>query len=136
MHRFKSALHEIAYASGQAQILLFGLWSMVVSGIYSLDGDWILLCAWWKFLGFVIASSIVWASTNTKKRLVLCSVMTSLLVGAVFTTKAVQITDPDILRGTTQSHYFILVLMVGWGFYLANLMSRQLLEKKRLEDAR
>lgn len=135
MSRFKSALHEIVYASGQSQILLFGLWTMVISGIYSLDGNWILLGAFWKFLGFLIASSIVWGDGECKKYLVLASVITSLAVGAVFTTKAVQIADPDILRGTTQSHYFILVLMVGWGFYLANLMSRQLLEKKRLENA-
>lgn len=134
-NRFRSTLHEIWYASGQAQILLFGLWSTVVSGLYQLEGNWILLCSAWKLLGFIIASSIVWSKTKCKQYLVLASVFLALIVGAVFTTKAVEITDPDILRGATQSHYFIIVLIVIWGFYLANLMSRQLLEKERRKNA-
>lgn len=128
--RFKSAINEIWYASGQAQILLFGIWTVVASGLYSLPDEWILLAAVWKLLGFITASSIVWVCTKVKLRLVILSVFNSLLVGAVFTTKAMMIGDQDVLRGATQSHYFVIILFVFWGFYLANLMARQLLERR------
>lgn len=130
MTRFKAAINEIWYASGQAQVLLFGLWTIVVSGLYQLEGEWALLAITWKFVGFITASSILWGCTKTKQRLIIACVFNSLLVGAVFTTKAVMIGDQDVLRGTTQSHYFVIILFVFWGFYLANLMSRQMLERR------
>lgn len=130
--RLRSALEAIWYAEGSAQFLIYGVWVIVLSGLYSLTGAWELLAAIWKLEGLALLVATVWGSLRTKQALILLTVMTAIGVGAVFTTKAAMLTDGNILRGATQSHYMTIAVLVAWGFYLANLCSRQRLELSKM----
>jgi hypothetical protein len=129
--KLHKTLEAVWYAAGPAQYLMYGIWVIVISGLFNLDGNYQLIPTFWKFLGFAIFVATIWGTLRQKMMLILCSTMTAIVVGAVFATKAVMFGDADIMRAATQSHYFSLVIIITWGFYLSNLCSRQMLEFKR-----
>lgn len=129
--RLRYVLEAIWYAEGSAQFLTYGIWVIILSGMFSLTGVWELLAAIWKLEGLAVVVATVWGSLRIKQALILLSAMTAIAVGAVFTTKAAML-DVEILRGATQSHYMTIAVLVAWGFYLANLCSRQRMELSRM----
>jgi len=129
-------LEAVWYAAGPAQFLMYGIWTIVLSGMFALDGWWQLLATAWKFFGFLVFVVTIWGSLKQKQLYILVCTITAVVVGAVYTSKAMVFTDVDALRGATQSHYMAIAVLVAWGFYLANLCSRQILEfeKMGIED--
>jgi hypothetical protein len=131
--KFKRTLEAVWYAAGPAQFLMYGVWVSVLSGMFGLQDGWQLLATFWKFLGALVFAITIWGTLRQKQLImVVCTIM-SVVVGAVYTTKSMHLSlDMDMHRGMTQSHYMVLVVFVVWGFYLANLCSRQLLEFERM----
>lgn len=130
--KLRHALEAFWYGTGLAQFLMYGVWTVVASGMFALDGGWQLLATAWKVVGALIFAATIWGTMQQKQTLILLGTMLSIMVGAVYTSKAVVFSDVDVLRGATQSHYMVIVVLVAWGFYLANLCSRQRMEFKRM----
>lgn len=130
--KLRETLNAVWFAAGPAQFLMYGVWTIVVSGMFALDGWWQLLATFWKFIGALIFVATIWGSMKQKQALILAGTMASIIVGAVYTSKAMVFPDVDVLRGATQSHYMVILVLVAWGFYLANLCSRQRMEFKRM----
>ena len=129
--KLQATLEAVWYAAGPAQYLMYGVWTTVVSGMYHLEGDYQLLATLWKLIGFSTVVGTIWGTLQQKKLLILASVMNAVLVGSIYTTHAVMFEDPDTLRAATQAQYMTLVVLIVWGFYLANLAERQQLEFAR-----
>jgi len=131
--KLRRTLEAVWYAAGPAQFLMYAVWTVVVSGMFSLEGSWQLLATVWKMLGALVFAATVWGTLRQKQALILASTMVALIVGAIYTSKAMMFMgDADTLRGATQSHYMVVMVLVAWGFYLANLCSRQMMEFKRM----
>lgn len=126
--KLHKTLQAVWYAAGPAQYLMYGIWCIVISGMFHLEGGYQLLSTAWKFLGFAIFISTIWGSLRQKMILILISTLLAIAVGAVYTTHAVMFTNGDVIRAATQSHYMSIFVMVVWGYYLANLCSRQKME--------
>lgn len=131
MTKLKRTLDAVWYAAGPAQFLLYGMWTIIVSGLFPLDSWWQLAATAWKFNGAAIVVATVWGSLAVKRTTMLLNAFLAIIVGAAFTSKAVMFGDGDVIRAATQSHYMILMLVVLWGFYLANLAERQRMEFKK-----
>lgn len=132
--KLNKTLQAVWYAAGPAQYLLYGIWTVVISGLFPLDGAYQLLPTVWKFNGALIVVATIWGGMQHKQFVILANTFLAIMVGSVYTAKAAMVAmtvDADTLRGTTQSHYMALALLVAWGFYLANLVSRQRLEFAR-----
>lgn len=130
--KLRQTLESVWYAAGPAQFLMYAVWTIVVSGMFSLEGSWQLLATVWKMLGVLVFAATIWGSLKQKQTLILVSTIVALVVGAVYTSKAMMFGDVDILRAATQSHYMVIMVLVAWGFYLANLCARQMMEFKRM----
>ena len=132
--KLRKTLQAVWYAAGPAQYLLYGIWTVVISGLFSFEGAYQLLPTFWKFNGALIVAVTIWGSMAAKQNVILINTFIAIIVGAVYSSKAAMVSfglDVDILRGATQSHYMSLVLLVAWGFYLANLVARQRMEFTR-----
>ena len=131
--KLRKTLEAVWYAAGPAQFLMYGVWVVVVSGMFALEDGWQLLATFWKFLGVMVFCVTIWGTLRQKQLfLVLCTI-TTVVVGAVYTSKAVHFgADLDTHRAATQSHYMVVAVLVIWGFYLANLCSRQIMEFDRM----
>lgn len=134
MSKFSRTLEAVWYAAGPAQFLIYGVWVVVVSGMFSLQDGWQLLATAWKFMGATVFAVTVWGNLKQKQASILVCTITTMVVGAVYTSKAMHFGDLDLdtHRAATQSHYMVIVLLVAWGFYLANLCSRQRMEFERM----
>ena len=134
MSKLGRTLEAVWYAAGPAQFLMYGIWVIVVSGMFSLQDGWQLLASSWKFMGFLVFVVTVWGTLKQKQFCILCCTITTMVVGAVYTSKAVhfQNLDLDTHRAATQSHYMVLAVLIAWGFYLANLCARQRMEFGRM----
>jgi hypothetical protein len=128
--KFKRTLEAVWYAAGPAQFLMYGVWVIAVSGMFSLVDGWQLLATTWKFMGATVFAVTIWGTLKQKQLAILSCTITTVVVGAVYTSKAMHFTeiDLDTHRAATQSHYMVIVVLVAWGFYLANLCARQQLE--------
>lgn len=129
--KLNKTLEAVWYAAGPAQFLLYGAWTVIVSGLFPLEDYWQLVPTIWKMNGALIIAVTIWGKLVHKKWTILFNAFLAIIVGSVFTSKAVMLADADIIRAATQSHYMILFLIVFWGFYLANLASRQSMEFRR-----
>lgn len=126
-------LESVWYAAGPAQFLMYGVWVVVLSGMFGLDGTWQLLCTFWKFMGAFVIVTTVWGTLKQRQLVMLLSTLTAVVVGSVYTSRAMVFVDVDvnIHRAMTQSHYMVIAVLVIWGYYLANLTSRQIMEFKK-----
>jgi len=129
--KLQKTLDAVWYAAGPAQFLLYGLWTVIVSGLFPLEDYWQLLPTVWKMNGALIVAVTIWGNLAQKKWTILLNTFLAIIVGSVFASKAVMLADADIIRAATQAHYMILFLIVFWGFYLANLAARQSMEFRR-----
>jgi hypothetical protein len=130
--RLRKTLESVWYSTGQAQFLMYGVWVIVLSGMFSLEGWWQLLATWWKLVGVLVFLATIWGSLRQKQLSILVCTITTVVVGAVYTSKGMSIGDVDIHRAATQSHYMVVVVLVTWGFYLANLCSRQMMAFEKM----
>ena len=131
--KFRKTLEAVWYAAGPAQFLMYGIWVIVLSGMFGLQGGWQLLATLWKFLGVLVFAITIWGTLRQKQLVMVACTILAIVVGAVYTSKSMHLSlDMDMHRGMTQSHYMVLVVFVIWGFYLANLCSRQLMEFDRM----
>lgn len=143
MTKLHNTLEAVWYAAGPAQYLLYGIWTVVISGNFQMDGWHALFPAAWKMLGFAIIVITIWGSMRIKQYAILLNTFMALIVGAIYTSCAMMVgaevgaKNIDLLRGSTQSQYMALLLLIVWGFYLANLISRQRMEFGRagIDDA-
>lgn len=132
----KAILEDFRAASGRQQFVMYGIWTVVVSGLFQLEDAWQLISTTWKFFGaFVVYAAIFESLWLTKYFLLLCN-FTAVATGAVFTSKAMQFRDGEILRAATQSHYFVILIVAVWGFYLANLCQRQIWEAETMGNVK
>jgi len=129
--KLAKTLEAVWYAAGPAQYLMYGIWTVAISGLFQLEGAYQLLATLWKFIGAAVFFVTIWGSLKQKMLLILLGTLNAIAVGIVVTSKAVMFGDSDIIRATTQSHYMSIFVIVVWGFYLANLCSRQMFEFKR-----
>jgi hypothetical protein len=138
IRQLTKTLEAVWYAAGPAQYLLYGLWTIVVSGNFVLDGWHVMFPVIWKLNGVAVILITVWGSMRAKQYVILLNAMIAIAVGAIYTSCAIMVgaqigaADIDYLRGSTQSNYLSLVLMVVWGYYLANLVSRQRMEFRKV----
>lgn len=129
--KLSKTLEAVWYAAGPAQYLMYGVWCIVISGMFHLEGSLQLLPTAWKFLGFIIVLVTIWGTLAQKMWTILISTILALVIGALYTSHAMMFNDGDTIRAAMQSHYMAIFVMVFWGYYLANLCARQRLEFKR-----
>ena len=131
--KLQQTLEAVWYAAGPAQFLMYGVWVVVLSGMFGLQDGWQLLATFWNFLGVLVFAITIWGNLKQKQLAIVACTITAVVVGAVYTSKSMHLAlDADMHRGLTQSHYMVITIFVVWGFYLANLCSRQLMEYERM----
>ena len=136
MDRLRETLKAVWYAAGPAQYLAFGLWTIVASGLFPLTDAMAIIAAFWKFTGFAIIVLTIWGSMEMKRMAILIGTLFSVAVGAMYMTRFGVFMDGDELRAAMQSRLMAIVLLTGWGYYLANLCTRQIYELRRLGGER
>ena len=131
-NKLRDTLDAVKYAAGPAQFLLFGLFSFVLSGLFLMD-NWLTLSATiWKFMGVGIIIATIWGGLAHRRAVMMATVFMIGITGSFYFTTFDMFTDSDELRAAMQTKLMIIFLMLGWGFYLANLISRQVIEFERM----
>lgn len=136
MDKLRETLKAVWYAAGPAQYLAFGLWTIVASGLFPLTDAMAIVAAFWKFTGFAVIVLTIWGSMEAKRMAILIGTLFSVAVGAMYMTRFGVFMDGDELRAAMQSRLMAIVLLTGWGYYLANLCTRQIYELRRLGGER
>lgn len=136
MEKLRETLMAIWYAAGPAQYIAFGLWTIVISGFFPLNDAMALMSAVWKICGMGIVILTIWGSMEAKRMAILIGTLFSVAVGAMYMTRFGVFMDGDELRAAMQSRLMAVFLMVAWGYYLANLCTRQIYELRRLRGER
>ena len=131
-NKLRDTLDAVKYAAGPAQFLLFGLFSFVLSGLFLMD-SWLTLSATiWKFMGIGIIIATIWGGLAHRRAVMMATVFMVGITGSFYFTTFDMFTDSDELRAAMQTKLMIIFLMLGWGFYLSNLISRQVIEFERM----
>lgn len=132
MTRLQEILDSVAHSDSPAQFLLFGLFSFILSGLFPMD-SWLTLSATvWKFLGVGCIIATIWAALPTRRLIMLVTTMSTIVTGAFYFSTFNMFDDSNELRTAMQSRIMIIFLMIAWGLYLANLVTRQILEVDRV----
>lgn len=132
MTKLQNILDSVAHSDSPAQFLLFGLFSFILSGLFPMD-SWLTLSATvWKFLGVGCVISTIWATLPTRRLVMLITTMTIIVTGAFYFSTFNMFHDSNELRTAMQSRIMIVFIMIAWGLYLANLVTRQMLELDRV----
>ena len=132
MTKLQEILDSVAHSDSPVQFLLFGLFSFVLSGLFPMD-SWLTLSATvWKFLGVGCIVATIWAALPTRRLIMLITTMMIIVTGAFYFSTFNMFDDSNDLRTAMQSRIMIVFLMIAWGLYLANLVTRQILELDRV----
>lgn len=132
MTRLQETLDAVVHSDSPAQFLLFGLFSFVLSGLFPMD-SWLTVSATvWKFAGMACIITTIWASHTTRRLVMLLTTMSIIVTGAFYFSTFNMFDDSNELRTAMQSRIMIVFIMVAWGLFLANLVTRQLLELNRM----
>jgi hypothetical protein len=128
----KGALQSIKSANGTAQYLLFAWWGMVFSGmLVGMHTHTLAIIALALCSAFVYYSAI-FLCRQWIKRAILTTTFVSVAIAA------------DFMYGTCKDHgqflydirhttyYLAFITMFNHGFYLSHLLTRQILEAKRI----
>lgn len=102
---------------------------MTVSGFFNLTGYYQIIPTLWKFAGFACLVVTIWGSLAHKRKAILVCVGFAILTASVYSRTAVQLPDEFAVRGLAQSQYMSVFVLIAWGYYLANLYSRQILAR-------
>lgn len=132
MTRLQETLDAVVHSDSPAQFLLFGLFSFVLSGLFPMD-SWLTLSATvWKFSGVGCIIATVWSGLPFRRAVMLFTTMSIIVTGAFYFSTFNHYVDSNELRTAMQSRIMIIFSMIAWGLFLANLVTRQLLETERM----
>lgn len=132
MTRLQETLDAVVHSDSPAQFLLFGLFSFVLSGLFPMD-SWLTLSATvWKFAGVACIATTIWASPPIRRLTMLLTTMSIIVTGAFYFSTFSMFNDSNELRAAMQSRIMIVFAMIAWGLFLANLVTRQMLEIERI----
>jgi hypothetical protein len=132
MTRLHQVLDSVVHSDSPAQFLLFGLFSFVLSGLFPMDSWLTLSASLWKFAGVGCILATIWASQVVRRAAMLVTTMLIIVTGAFYFSTFSVFDDSNDLRAAMQSRIMIVFLMTAWGLFLANLITRQILETDRL----
>ena len=132
MTRIQETLDAVVHSDSPAQFLLFGLFSFILSGLYPMD-TWLTLSATiWKFAGVACIVTTIWSSPNIRRLVMLITTMSIIVTSAFYFSTFNAFEDSNELRAAMQSKIMIAFLMIAWGLFLANLVTRQIFELDRV----
>lgn len=132
MTRLQQVLDAVVHSDSPAQFLLFGLFSFVLSGLFPMDSWLTLSASLWKFAGIGCILATIWAGQAVRRAAMLATTMLIIVTGAFYFSTFSMFHDSNDLRAAMQSRIMIVFLMTAWGLFLANLITRQMLETDRL----
>ena len=132
MTRLQQVLDSVVHSDSPAQFLLFGLFSFVLSGLFPMDSWLTLSASLWKFAGIGCILATIWAGQAVRRAAMLVTTMLIIVTGAFYFSTFSVFDDSNDLRAAMQSRIMIVFLMTAWGLFLANLITRQILETDRL----
>ena len=145
----RETYRKVMSANGPAQLLTYSFWGILMAGMF--NGVCCIstpLLIAWGTVSLLILPATIWASTTTIRNLVLLDVLISAYILAIFTLHEPHVVAPvyysfdgagiATARDTGQTHglsdWFhasALIWMTAHALYLADLLNRQILEKKR-----
>lgn len=132
MSRLQETLDSVVHSDSPAQFLLFGLFSFILSGLFPMD-SWLTLSATiWKFAGVACIVTTIWSPHSVRRLVMLVTTMSIIVTGAFYFSTFNAFEDSNELRAAMQSRIMIVFLMIAWGLFLANLVTRQIFELDRV----
>lgn len=132
MTRVQETLDAVVHSDSPAQFLLFGLFSFVLSGLFPMDSWLTISASVWKFAGIGCILTTVWASHATRRLMMLVTTMSIIVTGAFYFSTFNMFDNSNELRAAMQSRIMIVFIMIAWGLFLANLVTRQMYELDRV----
>lgn len=133
MTRVQETLDAVVHSDSSAQFLLFGLFSFVLSGLFPMD-SWLTMSATvWKFAGVACIVATIWGSPSARRLVMLITTMSIIVTGAFYFSTFSMFDDSNDLRSAMQTKIMIVFSMIAWGLFLANLVTRQILEMDRVK---
>ena len=130
--KINSIYNEFKFANGPAQFILYGIWTVIVSGLFPLSGYLPTLTLIWMLSGVAVIVTALTLDRKLVRRAILSSISLGVVVGSIFITYAA--TGATDLRADMQTVTIALITLVIWGFYLGNLCSRQLWDKGKVKQ--
>jgi len=132
MRRVQETLDAVVHSDSPAQFLLFGLFSFVLSGLFPMDSWLTLSASVWKFAGIACIVATIWWSPAARRRVMLLTTMSIIVTGAFYFSTFNMFDNSTELRTAMQTKIMIVFSMIAWGLFLANLVTRQMLEMDRM----
>lgn len=132
MTRLDDTLNAIVHSDSPAQFVLFGLFGFVLSGLFPIEGWLTISATCWKFLSIGCLVVTIWGSHKTRRLVMLATTGSIVITAAFYFTTFSDYQDANDLRSAMQSRIMIMFLMIAWGLFLANLITRQMLEFERV----
>ena len=152
----------IKTANGPAQHILYGLWGFIIAGMYLDMGVPNSLVGAWAVSSLITIIVVIWMSKEVLKRILLLDVGLTALVLGLYVSEAYlikpMVMEPIYHVNTAQgmelvqragvglhdlaswsmfiSHIVPCLVLILHGIYLANLVERQELEKKRFSNGK
>lgn len=132
MNRLDETIDAIVHSDSPAQFVLFGLFGFVLSGLFPIEGWLTLSATCWKFLGVACVIVTIWGSLKTRRLVMLITTLSIITTSAFYFTTFGLYDDANELRSAMQSRIMVSFLMIAWGLFLANLITRQIFEFERV----
>ena len=131
MNRVRILLNEFKYSNGTCQFFLFGIWTVICSGMFPLSGYLPTLSLLWLLSGVGVVVTTLSANRAYIRGAILSSISLATIIGSVFFSYA--LTGGD-MRADMQTPTVALTTIVIWGLYLGNLCSRQIWDKEAVSE--
>lgn len=158
----KGAWNAIKTSNGTAQHILYGIWGFIIAGMYIDMGVPNSLVTFWALASLVTIFVVIWMSKKLLKLLLLLDVSLTALVLGLYVSHA-YVVEPMFMEpiyhvSTAEgmvvaqralvvlhdfsswsmfiSHILPCLVLILHGIYLANLVERQELEKKRFSNGK
>lgn len=158
----KGTWEAIKSANGPAQHILYGIWGFIIAGMYLDMGVPNSLVISWALASFITILVVIWSSKKALKRVLLLDVsLTALVLGLYVSTAYIykpMSMEPVYYINTAEgmeamqrmgiglhdlsswsmfiSYILPCLVLILHGIYLANLVERQELEKKRFNNGK
>lgn len=122
--------NEFFYASGPSQFILYGIWTIISSGLFPISGYLPALTLLWLLSGIVVIGATFTFNRKFIRFTILLSLTVASASGSMFFSYA--LTGGD-MRADMQSVTVAVITLIIWGLYLGNLCTRQLLDKDKVK---
>jgi hypothetical protein len=134
MKQARQVIQQIKNANGPAQHVTFAIWGMIMAGMYAGMGvpDWLVVT--WFMTSLAMLPAVLFLSKRVLEYVILLDVFLTAVVLTLYVTYT-PVVHPmyhSPHEWDVSSHIFGPIFMVIHGLYLANLVQRQRLERKRL----